>query len=173
MTVAATSRKSRHHQRHAITRYAAAERAEATGRGIHRSGSRCLQGGAYCGRSGGSTDRHPYDGQVAVHLAPRAIHQTGSCGPRQLAERRSLSTERLSRPRGKGDITNIGCQSSVHNADRMARTARASVGGMWYHVTNRGNRREAVSTNPVTTMPSSSSSSTPAPGFPWISSGTA
>ena len=28
--------------------------------------------------------------------------------------------------------------------DRMPRTARASVGGLWYHVLNRGNRREAV-----------------------------
>ena len=26
----------------------------------------------------------------------------------------------------------------------MPRTARASVGGIWYHVLNRGNRREAV-----------------------------
>jgi len=26
----------------------------------------------------------------------------------------------------------------------MLRTARASVGGMWYHALNRGNRREAV-----------------------------
>ena len=26
----------------------------------------------------------------------------------------------------------------------MPRTARASVGGMWYHARNRGNRREAV-----------------------------
>jgi putative transposase len=26
----------------------------------------------------------------------------------------------------------------------MARTARASVGGMWYHALNRRNRREAV-----------------------------
>ena len=26
----------------------------------------------------------------------------------------------------------------------MPRTARASVGGMWYHALNRGNRREAV-----------------------------
>ena len=26
----------------------------------------------------------------------------------------------------------------------MPRMARASVGGMWYHVLNRGNRREAV-----------------------------
>ncbi len=29
-------------------------------------------------------------------------------------------------------------------SDGMPRTARASVGGMWYHALNRGNRREAV-----------------------------
>src|ERR1039457_5970532 len=28
--------------------------------------------------------------------------------------------------------------------DGMPRTARASVGGMWYHALNRGNRRAAV-----------------------------
>jgi putative transposase len=32
----------------------------------------------------------------------------------------------------------------VFNIGGMPRTARASVGGMWYHVLNRGNRREPV-----------------------------
>ena len=31
----------------------------------------------------------------------------------------------------------------------MPRTARASVGGMWYHALNRGNRREAVFLKPI------------------------
>jgi putative transposase len=34
------------------------------------------------------------------------------------------------------------------NHDGMPRTARASVGGLWCHALNRGNRREAVVHNP-------------------------
>src|SRR3984957_12514479 len=44
----------------------------------------------------------------------------------------------------KGDIINIERPRMVLYNRAMPRTARASVGGMWYHVLNRGNRREAV-----------------------------
>ena len=48
------------------------------------------------------------------------------------------------RGQGKGDITDIDAQPGLLYYGRMPRTARASVGGVWYHVLNRGNRREAV-----------------------------
>jgi hypothetical protein len=44
----------------------------------------------------------------------------------------------------KGDITNIANPRIALCDEGMPRTARASVGGMWYHVLSRGNRREAV-----------------------------
>ena len=40
-----------------------------------------------------------------------------------------------------------GASQSYH--DRMPRTARASIGGMWYHALNRGNRRETVFHKPA------------------------
>jgi hypothetical protein len=42
------------------------------------------------------------------------------------------------------DIINIERPTMVLHNRGMPRTSRASVGGMWYHVLNRGNRREAV-----------------------------
>jgi putative transposase len=45
---------------------------------------------------------------------------------------------------GKGDITNIANPRIALCDEGMPRTARASVGGMWYRVLKRGNRREAV-----------------------------
>jgi REP element-mobilizing transposase RayT len=44
----------------------------------------------------------------------------------------------------KGDITNIANPRIAPYDEGMPRTARASVGGMWYHVLKRGNRPEAV-----------------------------
>ncbi len=35
-------------------------------------------------------------------------------------------------------------QTAIAHGDGMPRSACASVGGMWYHVLNRVNRREAV-----------------------------
>jgi hypothetical protein len=42
------------------------------------------------------------------------------------------------------DIINIANSRIALYKEGMPRTARASVGGMWYHVLNRGNRGEAV-----------------------------
>ena len=44
----------------------------------------------------------------------------------------------------KRDITNIERPRMVLYNRGMPRTARASGGGMWYQVLNRGDRREAV-----------------------------
>ena len=38
----------------------------------------------------------------------------------------------------------VDAELGAHYSGMMPRTARASVGGMWYHALNRGNHREVV-----------------------------
>jgi hypothetical protein len=47
-------------------------------------------------------------------------------------------------PRKPGTYAFIDSRHLVDCRDGMRRTARASVGSMWYRSLNRGNRREAV-----------------------------
>jgi hypothetical protein len=64
----------------------------------------------------------------------------------------------------KGDITNIATPR-IALCDGMPRTASASVGGMWYHVLNRG---KAVFHKPGDYDAFAEASLPPALGFPWM-----